>query len=135
MVRRAVPVAIAISGDPVVGRALVLLLRGYYYDARFLPVSSLGEPGSLRGIQLLLITPMPELSTGRRQALSESLASQTRATKMPILKLVASAKEARGKEARAGPERLVSWPCRTEELKRRIEDALHVEYGPAGRRE
>ena len=41
------PLVVAICGDPVVGRALALLLQGSNYDTRFLTASSLGEPGSL----------------------------------------------------------------------------------------
>ena len=52
---------VAICGEPVVGRTLALLLGGSNYDARFLTASSLGEPGSLEGVRLLVLTPTWEL--------------------------------------------------------------------------
>jgi hypothetical protein len=121
---RAGPVVLAVSGDPVVGRALVLLLRGCRYDARFLPASSLGEPGSLEGVQLLLVTPVPGLSAERREAFSASLRDATRIAEMPVLELVLSSGGAPRGGARAESERAVPWPCRGEELERRIEAAL-----------
>ncbi len=67
------PITLAVCGDPVVGRALALLLRGSGYDTRFLPASSLSEPGSLEGIGLLLLAPTPELRVEQREVLLASL--------------------------------------------------------------
>jgi hypothetical protein len=47
------PVTLGIFGDPVVGRALVLLLPDPRYDARFLPASSPSVPEALDDTQLV----------------------------------------------------------------------------------
>jgi len=112
---------LAVCGEPAVGRALVLLLRGSGYDARFLPASSLDASGALASVRLLLLAP--GLGSSRRGALSKVLENVSDGTaKMPVLRLVASPEEAR--ERGEAPERVVLWPCSTEELKRRIEAAL-----------
>jgi hypothetical protein len=127
--RRAAPVVLAISGDPIVGRALALLLRGPRYDARFVPSPSWGELGSLEGVQLLLITPTPALSDGRREAFVASLVSRAAAASVPILELVTPAGGRRDGGAGAGPQRLVPWPCSTEELVQCIEGSLLADGG------
>src|SRR5918912_1220878 len=57
---------LAVFGDPIVGRALVLLLRGYRYEARFMPASSSSSSiemsGLLEDILLVLVTPTRSLS-------------------------------------------------------------------------
>jgi hypothetical protein len=115
---------LAICGDPVVGRALALLLRSRLYEVRFLPVSSLSEPGALEGVRLLLLTPTWDLDAQRREALLASLRGASAATHAPILELTSSSGEARNGEARFRTEHTVPWPCNTEELERRIQAAL-----------
>jgi hypothetical protein len=115
---------VAICGDPVVGRALALLLRGSLYDARFVATSSLGEPGSLEGVRLLLLTPTWEMDADRREALVASLRDASDAVKAPILELTSDSGEARNGHARLRPDHIVAWPCSTEELERRIQAAL-----------
>jgi hypothetical protein len=56
----------AVRGDPVVGRALALLLSPYC-GVRCLAVSPL-RPGALRDVRLLLLAPTPDLSAKRREA-------------------------------------------------------------------
>lgn len=51
-----VPVALAICGDSVVDRALVLL-GGPRYETRFLYSSSLSEPGSLEAYASCCLSP------------------------------------------------------------------------------
>jgi hypothetical protein len=80
-------VALAIFGDPIVGRALALLLRGPRYDARFLPTSSV-ESGSPEGVGLVLLAPMPDLCSGRRGAIVASLIDKAAAVGAPVLELV-----------------------------------------------
>ncbi len=121
---------LAICGDPVVGRALALLLRSSLYDARFLTASSLGEPASLEGVRLLVLTPTWELDAEGRAALVASLRGASAAAAAPILELTSSTGEARNGEARLKPEHTVPWPCTTEELERRIQAALLA--APAG---
>jgi hypothetical protein len=115
---------VAICGDPVVGRTLALLLRGSLYDARFLTTSSLGEPESLEGVRLLLLTPTWELDADRREALMASLRDASDAAKAPILELTSSFGGARNRHAQLRPDHIVPWPCSTEELERRIQAAL-----------
>jgi hypothetical protein len=120
---------LAVCGDPIVSRALVLLLRGLSYDTRFLPVSSLSEPEVLESVQLLLFAPTPELSTEHRNALLASLKDTPGAEEVPVLELVAASEEVQEGEARKGSEYVLSWPCRAEELKRRIQAILPAHSG------
>ena len=115
-------IVVAICGDPVVGRALALLLRGSHYDAKFLTTSSLSDPGSLEGVRLLLLTPTWELDADQRGALLVSLWDASAAAEAPILELTSS--PARNGEARLKSEHTVAWPCSTEELERRIQATL-----------
>ncbi len=115
---------LAICGDPVVGRALALLLRSCLYEVRFLPVSSLSEPVALEGVRLLLLAPTWDLDAERREVLLASLRDASAATGAPILELTSSTGEARNGIARLRPEHVVPWPCTTEELERRIHAAL-----------
>jgi hypothetical protein len=115
---------VAICGDPVVGRTLALLLRGSHYDARFLTTSSLGERGSLEGVRLLLLTPTWELDADHREDLLASLRDASDAAKAPIVELSSSFGRARNGHARLRPDHIVSWPCSTEELERRIQAVL-----------
>ena len=126
-----IPSTLAVCGDPVVGRALALLLRGPRYDARFLPVSSLNEPGVLEDVRLLLLTPTPESSVGYHETLVASLRDEAAAAKIPIMELVVSPEKTRN--GKAQDDRLVPWPCRTEELKRRIEAVLLATTSRASR--
>ncbi len=117
------PVALGVCGDPVIGRALVLLIQSFRYDARFLPVSSLREPGALEGIRLLLLTEVS--SPGCREALLASLENiASGAAEIPILKLVTSSEGTRDGAASVELRGVVPWPCSIEELEHRIEAAL-----------
>ena len=129
---------LAISGDPVVGRLLVLLLEDSGYEVRFLPRSSLEEPGALEGARLLVLTPTPELSSERRAALVASLKDIQEAAGLIVLELVTFSEERRREEEEeeerdeSGGEswQLVPWPSRLLELKRRIEAALLIGSDP-----
>lgn len=127
--RTSVEVPVAVFGDPVVGRALALLLRGPRYDTRFLSAFSPGELGSLKGIRLVLLTPTPGWSATRRECLVVAAMDGG----IPILELVTSfvryAHGEGGVEAGCGT---IPWPCSTEELERRIEDALCSPPTPEG---
>ena len=118
---------VAICGDPVVGRTLALLLRSSLYDARFLTASSLSEPGSLEGVRLLVLTPTWEMDADRREILLASLRDSSDAAKAPILELTSDSGGARNGHARLRPNHIVSWPCRPEELERRIQVALFTD--------
>jgi hypothetical protein len=120
------PIVLGIWGNPIVSRALVLLLRGSGYEARFLPTSSLSEPRSLEGIRLLLLAPTPELSAERRKALLTALLRDTSSAKIPVLELVSPFKETREERVQGAPWQRIAWPCKTEDLKRRVEATLTV---------
>jgi hypothetical protein len=115
---------LAIWGDRLVGQILELLLRSSGHEARFLPASSSLQPSSLEEIDLLVLTPTPELSTERREALLSSLSDTPEAATIPVLELVGldAFSEEPPDEGRARSEswHTVPWPCRIEELERRI---------------
>lgn len=104
----------------------MLLLRSERYDPKFVPASSLNEPGVWHDIQLLLLTPTPKLSPERREVLLASLRDKVEGAKIPILKLSFCHEEARGVEEVSDDEwvQVVPWPCSSEELNRRIEAAM-----------
>jgi hypothetical protein len=110
---------IAILGeDHVVGRALELLLQGAGYGARFVTEASFDDkPDLLDGVGLLLFTA--GLSTEQREAYATCVESTPSAAGVPILELISSSDGEQG-----GKRDLIPWPCRMEELKRRIEAAL-----------
>jgi hypothetical protein len=114
----------AVWGDPVVSQTLVLLLRGSGYDVRLLPSSSLIKPELLKGVQLLLLTPTPELDTERREALTATLKDMQGPAGLLVLELVTSSEERQEKEGRDETWLKVPWPLRSEELEQWIEDAL-----------
>jgi hypothetical protein len=91
---------------------------------KFLPISSLSKLESLKGVQLLLLTPTPELGTERREALMAALKDMQGAAELLVLELVTSSEERQQKEARDESWRMVPWPLRVEELERWIENAL-----------
>ena len=124
----ATPMFVAVCGDPVVGRALVLLLQDPRYDVRFVPTSSLSALGSLKGAQLVLVTPTWELNGESRDAFLATLRRALGAAEPPILELTSSAGAQNG-EAREGREHTVSWPCSTAELERRIQAAMLADSG------
>lgn len=114
---------LAVCGDPVICRALVLLLRSPGYDVEYLPVPSLGEPGSLADVRVLLLAL--ERDDRRRKATLELVSEVTVGTEVHVLELSTAF------EKRSGPrgehvwaDGKVPWPCSTEELKRYIADAL-----------
>jgi hypothetical protein len=112
------PVTLAVRGDPVVGRALALLLSPCC-GVRCLAVSSLSEPESLRDVRLLLLAPTPDLSAKRREAHLGSLPAGA-LSGVPVLELVVSS----GGTLVVSRVSEVPWPCSTEKLKRHIEAAL-----------
>ena len=116
---------LGVCGDPVVSRALVLILHGLDYNARSVSISSLSDSESLEDIRLLLLTPMPELSSERCKTLIASLADTGDTRRLPVLELVGASVEAQGGGVVEGFEYFVPWPCRTEDLAQRIQLILH----------
>ena len=114
-----------LSGDPLIGRALELLLRGAGYEVRLLE-----EPDATRvedllhGVDVLLLDR--GLSNGRREGFMGALASTLETATIPVLSL------APGSEgASAGEDRVVPWPSKIEDLAREIE-AARREAGGGG---
>ena len=117
-------IALTIWGDHLVGWALVLLLRGESYQAKFLPASSSSEPRSLEGTQLLVLTPTPQLSTKKREALLASLVEDIpRATKLAGLELVMVGQKVPEGRTQNDSWYRVPWPCGLEKLEQHIEAA------------
>lgn len=110
-----------LGGNPLVGRALELLLRGIGYDARFLEedlVISVGRPELLlHGVQLLIVAP--SISIQHRTAFLEGIRSASDVTEAKVLELITSPET-----GQAEIEGCVPWPCRMEELTRIIESTL-----------
>ena len=119
------PSGIVISGDPLASRILALLLQDSSYQAKFLPIASLNESGVLEDVQLLLLTPTQELSTEERKALLASLKEMPRETELIVMELISLSEERREEEeAQELQTHKVPWPCKMDELERRIEAAL-----------
>jgi hypothetical protein len=107
---------VVLSEDGVVGRALELLLRTTDYSVRFLADPSSLDPRLFEEVQLLLLTPG---SNAERREAFEIVKSAPDAARISILELVTDARE-----AQVGSGNYLTWPCRTEELKRQINTLL-----------
>jgi hypothetical protein len=118
-------IALTILGDPIVGQALMLLLRGSGYEAKFVPASSLSQQLWLKGSDLLLLTPTPELSAEHREALVASLEEGTSSATMQVLELATPLSQETPKGGMEGERwHYVPWPCSIEELERWIEAVM-----------
>jgi hypothetical protein len=113
------PSGIVISGDPLASRILALLLQDSSYQAKSLPIASLNESGLLEDVQLLLLTPTQALSTEDRKGLLASLKEMPRETELIVMELIREEEEAQELQTHKVP-----WPCKMDELERRIEAAL-----------
>jgi hypothetical protein len=88
---------------------------------------------ALRDVRLLVLTPTPELSIERRNALLASLKEASEAAQMPVLVLVTPCEERLEEAAWGKLWDRVSWPCRTSDLAWHIEAALARYYSrPTG---
>jgi hypothetical protein len=114
-----VPTTIAIvGGNSVAGHALEALLQGVGYDTRLIEDPPERPPEQLlEGVKLLLLAPT--LSAESRETLLAEMGSTSDAANIPVLTLSTSLKEAPG-------DRLIPipWPCRLEDLTKKIEAAL-----------
>jgi hypothetical protein len=118
--------SVAVCGNPIGSQIIALLLRDSGYQARSLPsTSSLYETGVLEGVQLILLTPTPELDAEHRRALLASLKDIRGDAELTFMELVTpSAQEGRKEAEKDEAWHKVPWPCRFKELERRIEEAL-----------
>jgi hypothetical protein len=117
-------ISVAVCGDPVICRALVLLLRDPNYNVRFVPASSTAEPGSFVGVQVVLLALEPGIE--RRRAVLGTLQKAMDTARVSILELVVSYErnlKQPHNEAWLG-HKVVPWPCGTDELKRHVQAAL-----------
>jgi hypothetical protein len=123
-----------ICGDPITGRALTLLLRSSGYASRFLLSRSFEEPLALKDVRLLVLTPTPQLSTERRDALVTLLKETSEGMNMPVLELVTPHEAGRREEVASESWHAMPWPCRLEELEWRIDAAWlrHNDYETRG---
>jgi hypothetical protein len=114
-----VPTTIAIlGGNSVAGRALEALLQGVGYDTRLIEDPPERPPEQfLEGVRLLLLGPT--LSSESRETLLAEMDSTLDAANIPVLTLSTSLKEDPG----YGPV-FIPWPCRLEDLTKKIEAAL-----------
>ncbi len=119
------PIDLAVYGDPIVGQALTLLLRGCRYNVKFLFTSSLEESEALADVRLLILTPRGQLSTRCYEVLLAALENEIVAIKTPILELGIYPEENYVLPTREDRFVLAApWPCRIEELEQHIEAAL-----------
>src|SRR5215218_9566088 len=114
-----IPTTVAIlGGNSVAGRALEALLQGVGYDTRLIEDPPERSPEQLLdGVRLLLLAPT--LSAESRETLLAEMDSTLDAANIPVLTLSTSLKE-----ALAGGPAFIPWPCRLEDLTKKIEAAL-----------
>ena len=102
----------------MVGRALEALLQGVGYDTCLIEDPPERSPEQLlEGVGLLLLAPT--LSAESRESLLAEMGSTLDAANIPVLTLSTTLKEALGD----GPV-FIPWPCRLEDLTKKIEAAL-----------
>jgi len=107
-----------LRGNSVAGRALEALLQGVGYDTRLIEDPPERSPEQLlEGVRLLLLAPT--LSAESRETLLAEMGNTLAAANLPVLTLSTSLKE-----ALAGGPAFIPWPCRLEDLTKKIEVAL-----------
>ena len=125
------PKVLVLGEDGVVGRALELLLRSVDCDVGFFHASASDGLETLDGVGLVLLCP--GLSDKYREpllALAEGAPAAT-TTEVPVLEL-ADTRVDTPKGAGGGSRHFLSWPCRAETLKRRINAILLAEVESGG---
>ncbi len=110
---------VVFGGEPIVGQALEVLLQTSGYNARFVAESLLRQPGMLDGAQVLLVAP--GCNAASREAVMTMIGSEPGGRGVAVLEMgMTSAGGGRSLD----PERYIPWPCRSEELARRIDAVL-----------
>lgn len=112
------------DGDPVIGRALELLLQADadYSSVRYMDESSLEQPGALEEVRVVLLGP--RWSARSREAITNMVESMPATVRIPVLEVGIPADD-----TQVEPENYVPWPCQMEDLKRRIDAALFAGPG------
>ncbi len=118
------PIALAIWGDPIVARALTLLLGSSGFDTKILSSSSSNNLQALKGVNLLILTPTLNLGSEDREAFLASISDVLETAKIPVLELATPSEEAREGKTRGGLWYTVPWPCNLQKLQQWIETAL-----------
>lgn len=122
-----------VCGDPVVGQALVLLLRSHCLDVKFLSASALVEREALSGVRLLLLAPTHGLSAADSERFLATIKAAG-SMGVTLLELVTGLEAGDEKKRQIGRAYPVPWPCSTEELRRHVDLALSGREGsPKGR--
>jgi len=104
----------------VAGRALDALLQGVGYDTRLIEDPPENSPEEyLDGVRLLLLAPT--LSAESRQTLLSEIDGTLKASDIPVLTLSTGLKEALC-DGRAS----IAWPCRLEDLTKKIEATVSI---------
>jgi hypothetical protein len=112
-----------LGGNLLVGRALELLLESAGYEVRLLEESEAsGVEDLLEGVDVVLLGR--GLNNGRRENVLGAMASTLEMAVIPVLSFNPAPEG-----TSAGEDRLVPWPCRTEDLVREIEAARRVAGG------
>ena len=104
------------GGDPVVGRTLELLMSDTEYGAKHLDENALNQPGALDEVEVALLGP--NWNTRESEVLRQAIERFLPETRIPVL-VVGSSTDG----AQMDADLYVPWPCRAEDLKRRIEAA------------
>lgn len=100
------------------GRALEALLQGVGYDTRLIEDPPESNPEELlEGVRLLLLAPT--LSSESRDIFLSEMGGTLAAADIPVLTLSTGLKEALG-DGRA----YIPWPCRIEDLTKKIDATL-----------
>jgi DNA-binding response OmpR family regulator len=112
-----------LSGNPLVGRILEYLLDSAGYEVRLLDEPGAFKAGALlEGVDVVLLSH--DLSNNRREDVLRAMTSRLKTATIPVLAL------SHGSDpASTGVDRLVSWPCRIEDLAREIEASLRASEG------
>lgn len=108
------------NGDPIVGRALELLLRIADYAVKYVADDYLERPGSLEGVRVLLLGA--GWDAGIRAAAVRAAGNAPGQASISILELGDSSDGSKSE-----PESHVPWPCRTEDLTRLIDAIVLAE--------
>lgn len=107
-----------LGGNSVAGRALEALLQGVGYKTRLIEYPPASEPDEfLAGVELLLVSPT--LGDESREFLLADIEHSLDATAMPVLTLSTTPKGALGDQPV-----FIPWPCRIEDLTKKIEATL-----------
>jgi 2-polyprenyl-6-methoxyphenol hydroxylase-like FAD-dependent oxidoreductase len=109
------------SGEGLVGRALVLLLRDDGYNVRLIEARLPRELIPLLG-EVHLVILGPRLYAELREAILGSIRSTQELAGLPVLELTTTTMPDKERDERVVG---VPWPCRIVELEQRIDTALY----------